>query len=143
MPTGPQERTRTCVHWPLFGQLARVEVGSPVVRLLAILMVVALGGVTACGGTQKAHPSSRPQTQRCRFLSTGKGWYLRSSRNVGCGSARNLIERFFAGCVAAQEHYGEAFSLRGYRCTETYRPFDAGYIVCKKPNRLVTALSVQ
>jgi hypothetical protein len=115
-------------------------------KLLALgLVAVALGTASAAGvGSHGGPPAgSRLATRPCGYLSVGKGWHVRATRNVTCVFARRLVKTFFAlhRCLAAQRHPGKACTVSGYRCTETPMPQDTTLVRCAKPGRVVSALS--
>jgi hypothetical protein len=121
---------------------------NPRVVLASVSMaVVAIAAVAlaACAHQSGKGPEGvTPQlrTRSCGYFAIGKGWHLSATQNVTCRLARMVVRRFFVRCVAAQRDAGRVCSVTTYRCTETYREPDIGYVRCTRPHRLITAKSV-
>ena len=109
---------------------------------LVTVALVAASVAGACrAGRSQVH--SGLEMRSCGYLSVGKGWRVRATRNVKCVSARKLVRTFFdlPRCVPAQRRPGKACTVSGYRCVETALPDDVGLVRFARSGRVVSARS--
>jgi hypothetical protein len=111
--------------------------------MVVVAAVLAVAAIAVAGGRAQARSGSGLGTRPCGYLSIGKGWHVRATRNVSCVPARKVVRTFFSvsRCLPAQRHPGTACAVADYRCIERAPPDDVGLVRCTRPGRLVSARS--